>query len=178
MVLEKLKELEIPFNLEELVVDFEINIHKSIDEILPDVAILGCFFHFAKAFKTKVDKKKMKKHYESNPDFRQFIKRAIGLSSLPLEDLETGIQWLKDNTNFSNETEEDFKNYFIDYIETFWLNGVFPPFIWNTWTRTGDWTNNNQEGFNSKMNKELAQSHPSPGILLCFKKKTNHFSRA
>ena len=82
MVLEKLKELDIPFNVEELIVDFEINIHKSIDEILPDVAILGCFFHFAKAFKTKVDKKKMKKHYDSNHEFRQFTKKICSLPSL------------------------------------------------------------------------------------------------
>ena len=28
-------------------------------------------------------------------------------------------------------------------------------------------TNNNQEGYNSKFNKELKETHPSPGILLC-----------
>ena len=28
-------------------------------------------------------------------------------------------------------------------------------------------TNNNQEGYNSKMNKSLEHKHPSPGILLC-----------
>ena len=50
MVLERLKEWNIPFNVEELIVDFEINIYKSIDEILPNVAILECF---AKVFKTK-----------------------------------------------------------------------------------------------------------------------------
>ena len=60
MVSEKLKELDIAFNLEALIVDFELNIHKGIDE-MPDVEIFGCFFHFAKAFKEKVDKKKMKK---------------------------------------------------------------------------------------------------------------------
>ena len=61
MVLEKLKELDIAFNLEELIVDFELNIHKGIDEIMPHVEIFGCFFHFAKAFKTKVDKRS--KHF-------------------------------------------------------------------------------------------------------------------
>ena len=168
LVQEKLHDLQIPFNVEEIIVDFEINIHKGIDEIMPGVDILSCFFHLAKAFKKKVDKKNMKKHYDENPEFRKFIKQAVGLSSLPLGDLETGVKWLKDNVHFDDEKEESFKDYFIEYIELHWVNGVFPPFVWSTWKRTGDYTNNNQEGFNSKMNKELKQVHPSPGILLCF----------
>ena len=78
MVLERLKEWNIPFNVEELIVDFEINIHKSIDEILPNV-LLGFFFHFAKVSKTKLGKRKMKKHYDTNHEFCQLIKIAISL---------------------------------------------------------------------------------------------------
>ena len=95
--------------MEELISDFELNIHKAIDEILPEVDVLGCFFHLAKAFKKKVDKKEMKRHYENNPEFQKFIKQAIGLSSLPLGDLEEGLQWLEDNVHFENEKEEAFK---------------------------------------------------------------------
>ena len=171
MVLEKLKEFDIPFNVEEIISDFELNIHKSIDEMLPGVDILGCFFHLAKAFKTKVDKRHMKKHYDDNPEFQKFIKQTIGLSSLPLGDLEEGLKWLRDNVHFDDEDEESFRLEFLDYVDVYWVNGCFPPFVWSTWKRTSDWTNNNQEGFNSKMNKELKQQHPSPGILLCFVRK-------
>jgi hypothetical protein len=100
LILEKLKELKIPFNVEEIISDFELSIHKSIDEMLPEVDILGCFFHLAKAFKKKVDKKEMKKHYDENPEFQKFIKQAIGLSSLPLGDIEEGLKWLQDNVHF------------------------------------------------------------------------------
>ena len=37
-------------------------------------------------------------------------------SFIQLEDLESGMQWLQENTNISNEAEADFKNYFIDYF--------------------------------------------------------------
>ena len=171
LVLERLRELETPFNLEELISDFELNIHKAIDEILPEVDILGCFFHLTKAFKKKVDKKEMKRHYENNPEFQKFIKQAIGLNSRPLGDLEEGLKWLEDNVHFENEKEEAFRIEFLKYIDQYWVNGCFPPFVWSTWKRTGDWTNNNQEGYNSKMNKELKQQNPSPGILLCFLRK-------
>ena len=171
MVLEKLRELNIPFNLEEIITDFELNIHKSIDDMMPDIDILGCFFHLAKAFKKKVDIKHMKMHYENNDKFRKFIKQAIALSSLPLDDLQLGVQWLKDNVIFDDEKENVFKREFIQYIEDYWINGCFPPFVWSTWSRTDDYTNNNQEGYNSRMNKELKQIHPSPGILLSFIRK-------
>ena len=118
----KLDELQIPFNVAELIVDFEINIHKSIDEMMPGVDILGCFFHLAKAFKKKMDKKNMKKHYEENPEFRKFIKQSVGLSSLPLGDLEIGVKWLRDNVNFEDEEEASFKDYFMEYIESYWVN--------------------------------------------------------
>ena len=59
--------------------------------------ILGCYFHLEKAFKNKVDKTNMKKNYESNEKFRRFIKQAISLSSLPLDDLQVEVDWLKDN---------------------------------------------------------------------------------
>ena len=171
MVLEKLREQKITFNLEELITDFELNIHKSIDEILPEVDIMGCFFHLAKAFKKKVDQKQMKTHYENNDNFRKFIKQAVALSSLPLDDLQTGVNWLKTNVEFEDIKEVTFKTEFIQYIETYWVNGCFPPFVWSTWNRSDDYTNNNQEGYNSKMNKELKQHHPSPGILLSFLRK-------
>ena len=80
-MLEKLRELQIPFNLKEIITDFELNIHKGIDEMMSDVDILGCFFHLAKAFKKKVDQKSMKTQYDNDPEFRKFIKKAIALSS-------------------------------------------------------------------------------------------------
>ena len=41
------------------------------------------------------------------------------------------------------------------------------PRTLNTFGRSDYFTNNNQEGYNSKFNKELKETHPSPGILLC-----------
>ena len=171
LLLEKLEELEIEFNLVEVIVDFELNIHKAIDEMMPAVRILGCFFHLSKAFQKKVTKNNMKTLYDEDIEFQRFIKKSVALSHLPLEDLETGLDWLKENVHFENSKIESFKNDFLKYIETYWINGCFPPYTWSTWGRKDDWTNNNQEGFNSKMNKELKQKHTSPGILLCFIKK-------
>ena len=57
LVLEKLKEMGVKINIAEIISDFELNIHKAINDMMPEVDILGCFFHLAKAFNMKVDKK-------------------------------------------------------------------------------------------------------------------------
>ena len=73
LVLKRLEELGIPFDLEEMICDFELSIHKSLDDMCPSIKILGCFFHFALALQRKVDKWGMKTHYENNEIFRKFI---------------------------------------------------------------------------------------------------------
>ena len=50
MMLEELKRRNIPLNIKELISDFELNILKSADEMLPGIIILGCFFHPLRPF--------------------------------------------------------------------------------------------------------------------------------
>ena len=63
----KLAENNIENNVKEIIADYEINIHKAIDEMMPDTEILGCFFHLAKAVQEKVDKYRMKKIIQHCP---------------------------------------------------------------------------------------------------------------
>ena len=74
---------------------------------------------------------------------------------MPLGDLETGLTWLRDNTVFDDEKEIEFKSYFLTYIENYWINGVFQPFIWSTWKRTSDYTND--KGLIERLTKFLSK---------------------
>ena len=171
MMLEELKRRNIKFNVEALISDFEINIQKAADEMLGGITILGCFFHLSKAFWKKVQVKGFATQFDEFEDFRKFIKSSIALAHLPLQDLEKGLEYLK-NMEISDEKCAKFKDeYFLPYIEKYWINGPFPPTVWSCYNRSDDLTNNNQEGFNSKINKELKQIHPNPWILVSFIKK-------
>ena len=163
---EKLKELDIPFEIQSVISDFELAIIKAVDEML-QVEINGCFFHFSKALKSKVDRSRFKTRYESDENFQHFIKSCGALAHLPLEDLEKGINKIENGFDFDDEEAENFKSVFLQYISEFWLNGPFPPSTWNCWGRSQDLTNNHQEGYNARTNRILRQTHPSPGILLC-----------
>ena len=91
LVIDKLEELGIPCDVASVISDFELNIIKSVDDIL-GVDIEGCFFHFSKVLKTKVDKKHFKTRYENDPEFQKFVKECGALAHLPLDDLEKGIK--------------------------------------------------------------------------------------
>ena len=69
MMLEELKRRNIPLNIKELISDFELNILKSADEMLPGIVILGCFFHLSKAIWKKVQVNGFAIQFDKQPDF-------------------------------------------------------------------------------------------------------------
>ena len=143
LVIDKLEELGIPCDVASVISDFELNIIKSVDDIL-GVDIEGCFFHFSKVLKTKVDKKHFKTRYENDPEFQKFVKECGALAHLPLDDLEKGIKHIEEKFAFEDEKANDFKGYFLKYIQEYWIDGCYPPQVWNCWGRTEDLTNNHQ----------------------------------
>ena len=94
MVKEKLADIGLTFIIESVLSDFEFNIMKAVDQIMPGVIIMGCFFHFKKALQNKVDKKGMKTVYEHYKKFRNFINECGALSHLPVEDLESIMEYV------------------------------------------------------------------------------------
>ena len=166
LVQEKLQEIGVTCDIATVISDFELNIIKACDDML-EIDPEGCFFHFSKALKTKVDKHHFKTRYENDPVFEQFIKECGALAHLPLEDLEKGLEHIENKYVFEDDKGNEFKDYFITYIRNYWIEGCYPPQVWNCWSRTEDLTNNHQEGYNAKTNRVLRQIHPSPGILLC-----------
>ena len=80
--------------------------------------------------------------------FNQFIKECGAIAHLPLEDLTDGINHVEEKFVFEDLKGEEFKSYFIQYIKDYWINGCYPPYVWNCFQRSEDMTNNNQEGYN------------------------------
>ena len=144
LVLKALEDAHVSFNVKEVISDFEINIHKAIDDSLENVSILGCFFHFAKALRVKVDKRHMRNKYQNNEKFQEFVKLATALSTLPADKLCDGYNFLKDNFDFEDEKTQAFKVEFLKYIKEYWIEGVYPPQVWLNFQRSHDLTNNNQ----------------------------------
>ena len=164
LIHKKMAELDLDLKVKAVLCDFELNILKSIDEML-ETDIFGCFFHHKKCFQRKVDKKGFKTRYENDDYFHEFINQACGLAHLPIADIEDGLDYIENKFTFDDDKAIEFKADFIKYIREFWIHGCLPPRIWNVFGRSEDLTNNNQEGFNAKFNRELKETHPSPGKI-------------
>ena len=113
--------LGLSLNIESVTSDFELNIMKAVDDML-SVNILGCFFHLKKALKTKVDKKGFKNNYENDAKFRKFVNSTAAIAHLPEEDLEDALKNIEDDFKFEEEKLEEFKIYFLKYIQDVWVN--------------------------------------------------------
>ena len=84
----------------------------------------------------------------------------VALAFLPLIELESTLDELR-NWEFDKDSDnldemEKFRDVFMDYITKQWVEGSFPPRVWNCWKKLQN-TNNMQEGYNSKINKERRQ---------------------
>ena len=155
-------------DVESVITDFELNIQKAVDDLLPNAKILGCFFHFKKAIWQRVQKKGMSKRFDVDQNFKKFIQECGALAHLPLEKLQNGLDYIKNHFTFKDEEASRFKDYMMKYMQEYWMEGVFPPHVWSCWGRSEDLTNNNQEGFNHKINTDIPQVHPPPALLLCY----------
>ena len=148
--------------------DFELAIHRAFE---PLFKLKGCFFHFSQAGWRKVQNGGMVVSYMNEKQFRDFIRSVIALAFLPMNQIEAAVDDLR-AVEFDKEiTDYDkisaFKDQYLDYIETTWLYGNFPPKLWNQWKKTRNLTNNQNEGYNSRINKILAAFHPNPWVLVC-----------
>ena len=127
------------------------------------VILHACVFNFKQCIQRRVDRNDFKNIYETDEIFMAFINQASGISHLPIADVEDGLKFIEDTFDFDDNDASTFKDDFLQYLKDFWINGPIPPKIWNVFGRSEDITNNAQEGFNAKFNRELRETHSSPG---------------
>ena len=94
--------------------------------------------------------------YKEDDPFRSFINCLIALAFIPPTFLRVGWRGLKgDAPTFSNCEE------FFTYFEATWINGNYPVRLWNVHAMDGPRTNNNAEGWHSKVRKIAGKAHPN-----------------
>ena len=72
------------------------------------------------------------------------MKSAVGIAHIPKEDIEAAVEVLR-RFKFDDDEVLEFQEYLVNYIEDYWINGVFPPRVWSAWHRD-DAAKNNSEG--------------------------------
>ena len=143
--------------------DFELNIKNSFMEFFPQTEVKGCVFHFAKAVVGQVHKRGFKQDFSDvrkNGAFCGFIRAILGLPYVPLERLKEGIRNLYIICRRLTGKQQTFGMKMIKYVEKYWIRGNHRPVTWNVYKSETVSTNNNSEGYNSKLGNKLKQ-HPN-----------------
>ena len=152
MLKKQIKKMNLPFNIESMRTDFEVAEMKAAAAAL-EVEVKGCYFHFTQSGWRFVQNHNMVFAYlaDNDQEFKLFIRCVLSLPHVPVEDIERTLDILRtENWNFGDSEEKhQFKDTFLNHIKEYWVDGVYPPQVWNCFRRKVDLTNNNNEAHNN-----------------------------
>ena len=86
--------------------------------------------------------------YTQEPSFAAFVQSLVALPYLPLEEITAALEELQE-FKFDQEIPEkdhdkieEFKSALLKYTNDQWVNGDFPPRVWNFFGHARNNTNN------------------------------------
>lgn len=123
-------------------------------EFFPQTEVKGCVFHFAKAVVGQVHKRGFKQDFSDvrkNGAFCGFIRAILGLPYVPLEFVHHFRRLTGKQRTFGMK---------MIIVEKYWIRGNHRAVTWNVYKSETVSTNNNSEGYNSKLGNKLKQ-HPN-----------------
>lgn len=171
-VIKKCAELGLTLNPTEIVIDFEMGIHKSSTSVWPMAKIVGCRFHLCQSWFRKIQELGLVTEYRNhNSIVGNYLKLYFGLQFLDASEVlsmfNTELYYL---IPANVQSIHMFRNYLMDnYIGD---NSRFPPKIWASNSNFIYRTTNSCESFHSRFNKSFYNSHPNifqfTNVLLSF----------
>ncbi|RNA29472.1 Ragulator complex LAMTOR3 [Brachionus plicatilis] len=142
-----------------VMVDFESALMKSVISVFPGITLKVCWFHFTQAIRKIICLLGLKANYSNDYKFRFWIKRFMALALIPIDKIKEALDIIIEEAPFKSEKKNQ------------WLNGFISPEIWNH-RNSVKRTNNNLEGFHSKLTKFLPKYHSKfSDMLECIKKE-------
>ncbi|XP_041354461.1 uncharacterized protein LOC121372235 [Gigantopelta aegis] len=131
---------------------------QAVETEFPHAEVKGCFFHFTQAIWRKTQELGLAVLYKEDPAVQTWIRRAAGLPLLPIAQVQDA--WLEAMNDGPDVPQAEAFN---DYVVLTWVDddSRFPLIVWNHHLTTGPRTNNNLEGFHSRMNRSIQVHHPN-----------------
>lgn len=152
----KAGEYNIDINPVRFQMDYEKAAHNAVRHVFPDAEVRGCFFHFTQCIWRQVQKLGLQSIYQTDTDLHKFVRRISALPLVP-ENLLDEV-WIE-IANQQPDTESATK--LADYFTETWMEGQFPPSVWNHHGNDGPRTTNHLEGWHSKLNRAVMKAHPN-----------------
>lgn len=144
-----------PLRCEAIITDYEAGMRQAIKKVVPDIKLLGCWFHYAQAIRRKVATlSELFELVRTDEKIRSIYYKIICLALLPFDKIERAfnelaLEGLRLTKAFTP---------FVQYFRNQWLKRVgaknFSVFLEETRTTCA------AEGYNGKLGKKF-QIHPN-----------------
>ncbi|XP_064648761.1 uncharacterized protein LOC135500972 [Lineus longissimus] len=146
-----------------VICDFEQALINAVETELPNADVRGCYFHFTQNLWRRVQELGLAVPYRRNRRLRKCIRKVMSLGYLPMPIMQMNFNLLRTarrTTNLINRYPALMD--FFAYIMNTYVNGTFPPALWNVYERNmGLRTNNNLESYHRVLNDTVVVKHPS-----------------
>jgi MULE transposase domain len=135
---------------DKVVCDFEKGLMMAVETEFPNTRIAGCYFHFTQSLWRHLQDLGLARAYRRDEQFRKFVRRVMAIAFLPLIIVRHKFLLLRQSRTCVNiQLQFPPLNDWLDYIHLTYIQptAMFPPTIWNVYTRTiNTQTNNCMEG--------------------------------
>ena len=138
--------------------DFEMAAIRAVEQSFPNADIKGCMFNYTQTIWRKTQQIGLAEQYKNDDSVKTWVRRAAGLPLLPMNEVQnTWLEAMRTTPAVPRAVE------FSDYVVTTWVDddARFPLRMWNHFINAGPRTNNNVEGFHSRVNRLLPHRHPN-----------------
>ena len=134
-----------------MVTDFEAASWNAIRDLIPNIEVKGCLFHFAQAVYRKVKKLHLTNAYLYEIGTRQLCKHLMALPMLPEQHIVDAFhritKYVVDDETGGLKQLKDL----VEYMRSTWIESTqFPPSSW-CWYRQAIRTNNDVEGWHTRL---------------------------
>lgn len=160
LIVDKCQTLSLQLKPSEVVIDFELSIHKAVVDVWENVKIRGCRFHLLQAWYRKIQSLGLSADYNTENQIGIYLKHFFGLPFLKPDEVGDCFAFdLFENNNVDSQKVTDFTDYLIDnYIGE---DSKFPPYVWASASDSMARTTNACESFHSQFNSNFYSCHPN-----------------
>ena len=152
-----------------IVLDFEANIWKAVQECIPGAALRGCAFHWARAVFRRLRKLGLAPTYAKDREFKKFARRVLALPYAPADEIpilmdRLGDEWELIRSPWKEESHDRVIQW-LTYIREQWLEGMWPAEVWSVYGHRHR-TSNVAEGGHNRLQGRVGQRRAGPYTLL------------